>query len=316
MSGDESSANAEYDFEPIAEGIVFARALRSGTALSNSAIVDLGATTLVFDTGLTLRAARELWAESGRASGRGPGLVVNSHWHFDHLLGNQLFAGAEIYATNGTIEYLLRNRSDLEQELTVESIGSLVREIESAGPGSATPTAAQVEEYEVSLKVNRQLLQEAPGIRLTPPVIPFEAELDLPGGRSARLLTFGPGHTESDGLLWLPKERVLFAGDLVVSKCHPSLLTSQPEHWLEVLAQIERLGPRCIVPGHGPLATVETIAEVRSYIETLTRLAKDSGQAGLPEEFRSWTDPGIFPQNVAYLRRRAKATSEEKSGVA
>jgi glyoxylase-like metal-dependent hydrolase (beta-lactamase superfamily II) len=99
------------------------------------------------------------------------------------------------------------------------------------------------------------------------PVLPtelFEERLERDG---ALVETLGGGHTESDAFLWY--EDTLFAGDLVVVESHPWVGHGDVEHWLEILEAFEARRPRVIVPGHGPIGSVEDIPPLRRYLEGL-----------------------------------------------
>lgn len=295
-------ASQHYSFESLDEGVSYGRARREGTALSNTGVVDLGDATLVFDTSLTLHSARDIHEAAKVVTGRIPSLAVNSHWHLDHLLGNQVFADRPIYATRRTVEILLEKRAELEGELTREKLEAEVRELEKqrAAIGSEFGRA----QYDAVLRVNRTLLDEAPEIRLTLPTIGFERELKLPGPRNAEVVTFGAGHTDSDAVLFLPKSAILFAGDLVVSGTHPNLTSGDPEHWITVLDEIERLKPERVVTGHGSIGSVDTLETMRDYLSTVLELARDAREPAVPSRFASFTEPDQFTANVAYARSR------------
>jgi cyclase len=79
--------------------------------------------------------------------------------------------------------------------------------------------------------------------------------------------TLGGGHTESDAFLWF--EDTVFAGDLVVVESHPWVGDGDVEHWLEILDAFEARHPRVIVPGHGPIGSVDDIPPLRRYLEGL-----------------------------------------------
>jgi cyclase len=79
--------------------------------------------------------------------------------------------------------------------------------------------------------------------------------------------TLGGGHTESDAFLWF--EDTVFTGDLVVVESHPWVGDGDVEHWLEILDAFEARRPRVIVPGHGPIGSVEDIPPLRRYLEGL-----------------------------------------------
>jgi len=295
-----------YSFQKLDEGITFGEARREGTALSNTAILDLGGSTVLFDTSLTLRSAREIRHAAQVLTGRDPSLVVNSHWHLDHVVGNQVFAGRPIYATKRTIEILLEKRSELEGELTREKIEADLRELERQR--SATTTDFGRAQYDAVLRVNRALLDEAVELKLLPPSKEFDGEIRLPGDRKARLLTFGAAHTESDALLFLEKERILLAGDVIVNENHPNLMSGDPEHWLKVLSEVEGLRPERIVTGHGPLGSMETVATMKDYLSTVLELARESGEPTVPERFRSWTESDEFAADVRFARTRRSSS--------
>jgi glyoxylase-like metal-dependent hydrolase (beta-lactamase superfamily II) len=88
--------------ERVADGVYAALARPGAGALGNAAIVDLGDRALVFDTFLMPQAARGLRGAAESLTGRPVAYVVNSHFHADHVCGNQVFADATIIATEQT----------------------------------------------------------------------------------------------------------------------------------------------------------------------------------------------------------------------
>jgi cyclase len=291
-----------YTFEPIGDGIAFGRARREGTGLSNTGVLDLGGSTLVFDTSLTLRSAREIRRAAETFTRRPPSLSVNSHWHLDHTVGNQVFADRPIYASRRTIEILLEKRTEIQSELTRAKLEADLAEFEKQR--AAAKTEAGRAPFDAVIRINRTLLDELVELRFTLPTAGFDTELRFPGERGAYLRTFGSGHTDSDTILFLPEERILFAGDLIVEGNHPNLLSGDPEHWLVVLDEIERLRPERIITGHGPMGSLETVAVMRDYLRAVLDLARHSGTPEVPARFRAWDEPDQFTGNVAYVRSR------------
>lgn len=294
-----------YVFEELGDGVAFGRARPEGTALSNTGVIDLGGSTLVFDTGLTLRAAKEIRNASVALTHRAPSLTANSHWHLDHILGNQLFSDGPIYATQRTAEILLEKRTELEGELTREKLEAEIREFEIEA--RAAKTEAGRATYDAVLRINRAVLEESVDLRITGPSSTFDGQLRLPGERDAQLLTFGSGHTDSDAVLYLPETRILFAGDLVVSGNHPNLTSGNPEHWLTVLDRIDELRPEKVATGHGPVGSVGTVGEMRDYLTAILDLAQEKGEKSIPTRFARWAEPDQFTRNLAYARARLAA---------
>ena len=287
------------------DGVAFGRARAEGTALSNTGVVNLGGSTLLFDTSMTLRSAREIREASVALTGRPPSMSVNSHWHLDHILGNQVFADRPIYASRRTGEILRATRAGLEQELAPESLEADIRALEA--DRRARGLVGKPSPFDAALRIHRALRDETADRRLTLPTDGFERELRLPGDRDARLLCYGAGHTESDSVLFLGKARVLFAGDLVVAGTHPNLLSGDAEHWLTVLDEIEALRPERIATGHGPLRPTEVLGAMRDYLSTLLELSRTAGEREIPARFRELTEPDQFARNLAHLRARSGA---------
>ena len=88
-----------------------------GWQIGNSGIIDLGDSTLLFDTGLTPQSARDLRDASVHLTGREPTYVVNSHYHNDHIRGNQCFPESKFISTSLTRELIdSKGRKEFESD--------------------------------------------------------------------------------------------------------------------------------------------------------------------------------------------------------
>jgi glyoxylase-like metal-dependent hydrolase (beta-lactamase superfamily II) len=254
-----------YDLHEVGDGVWAAIVDDETPAVGNAAIVDLGDETLVFDTTMSFQLAKRLRDEAQELTGRDPGILVNSHWHGDHILGNQSFTGKRIVSSGRTKELIeTRAAERLEQNK---------------------------QRYE----------EEAPELRaivLTPPTETFENRLGL--GR-AELLTYGGGHTESDAFLWIPGSATLLAADLVVIDNHAWVGDGDVPTWRRILKELEELDPEVVVPGHGPVGTGDDIALMDAYLAELLRLEPGTP---MPPEFTDLGHPDIFGRNLEALRAR------------
>ena len=107
MPKDARSESKHFVLHPLAEGAFAAIAEDGGAAISNSGLVDLGGQIIVFDTFLTPQAAADLRQMAEDRFGQPPSIVINSHYHNDHLWGNQVFApGAQIISSARTRELM------------------------------------------------------------------------------------------------------------------------------------------------------------------------------------------------------------------
>jgi len=83
-----------------------------------------------------------------------------------------------------------------------------------------------------------------------------------------QILHVGPCHQVGDTIVWMPKERVLFAGDVLFRLCTPMGWVGTYEKWFEALDMIvNKLKPEVIVPGHGPVCGVDGVIEMKAYLE-------------------------------------------------
>ena len=105
--------------------------------------------------------------------------------------------------------------------------------------------------------------------RLEYPQIRFRDKLVFDDGvRRVELLRVGPGHTRGDAVAGLPRERVLFTGDLVVNRAGNVMRDPgfDPENWVRVLDNLAQKEVAVIVPGHGSQGTLETLRGQRAYL--------------------------------------------------
>ena len=116
-----------YRLREVAEGAWAAIANPEIKARANAGIVDLGDATLVFDTFMDPEPAQALRADAQRLTGREPAIVVNSHWHADHVRGNGVFPDAEIVATGRTKELMEAQAAEHPPTVTFEDERDLGR---------------------------------------------------------------------------------------------------------------------------------------------------------------------------------------------
>ncbi len=256
--------------EQVADGAWAAIAVPDNESVGNAGFVEADGTTIVFDAHATPQAGAELRAAAEQIAP--VSLVVNSHWHGDHVRGNSVFTATPIASSSRTRELIVQN-------------------------GLPQLEAMRAQRAELGNNGTERWVGEAldAGLKQALPTETFDGSRDLPRGE---LLELGAGHTESDVVLWLADERILYSADLVVVDFLPWLGHGDPENWLRILDRIEELGPERIVPGHGPVGTIEDARVLRSYIEAM--LADPS----LPVR-PGWVDAEIHERNANFLRSRA-----------
>jgi len=130
---------------------------------------------------------------------------------------------------------------------------------------------------------------------LTHPTVTFDHRLDLDlGNRAVELRYVGRGHTSGDLVVWLPEERICFAGDLVEAQAAPYMGDAHVADWsTTTLDEVAALQPTQLVGGRGPVVRAQevptAIADTRAFLSTTlegTRAVKDGG-GSLNEAFES-----------------------------
>jgi hypothetical protein len=86
---------------------------------------------------------------------------------------------------------------------------------------------------------------------------------------TVRLMHPGIAHTHSDFVVWHPRGRVLFTGDLTANGPYNAVADSTIHSWLGVLDRLAELNPEVVVPGHGPAGGAELISAQRRYFRTV-----------------------------------------------
>ena len=98
------------------------------------------------------------------------------------------------------------------------------------------------------------LVEAFPGLTVRPPNVTFARRLVFYGTeRWAELIAYEGGHSESDAVLYLPAEGILFMGDLFFVGNHPYLSGGDPDQVIRILETVSGFNPETLVPGHGPV---------------------------------------------------------------
>ncbi len=302
-----------FELRQLAEGVFAAIHRDGGAAIGNAGIVDLGDRTLVFDTFLAPRPAEDLRAAAEVLTGRPVDAAIDSHWHSDHIWGNQVFgADTDIISTEATRRLIVATKGD-------EDFDSLMANAEAKLRATLAKLHAETEEgrrRELALWVDeyRGIVEAKPMLQVRAPNLTFSRRLAFYGTkRSAELMDLA-GHTESDAALFLPQDGIVFMGDLLFVRCHPYLGDGNPEALLHALEVVSGLAPKLLVPGHGPVGTADSLVQMQHYVSTLDGLARKIAEEGKPEEsigamvipepFEDWLIASFFSVNMHFLYQR------------
>jgi cyclase len=301
-----------FRLQKLADGVYAAIHINGGGAFGNAGIVDLGDRTLIFDTFFTPQAAEDLRAATEALTGRSVDIAINSHFHNDHIWGNQVFSqSTEIVSTEKTRHLFIATKG----------LGGYDDSyIAEAGSGlKATRTQFQMteddgERRQLTLWVDyyQSIVAAKSILQVRAPNLTFSNRMEFHGtNRSAELIEFEGGHTESDAVLFLPQDGIAFMGDLLCIEHHPWLLDGNPSSFIRALEDVLELAPKQLVPGHGPVGDAESLLQMRKYIHTLEEIIRkmiENGKAeetineiAIPAPCNDWLFSSFFFDNLHYL---------------
>jgi cyclase len=304
MAGMPSAADVPYSrgAHQIANGVWAYLQPDGGWGRSNAGLVasDDGARSLLVDTLFDLELTRDMLTALRDATPAAEriAIVVNTHANGDHCYGNALVAGADIVASQACAAEMAR--------LPPAALADLVR---------AAPDMGEVGAFLLDIFGGFNF----DGVELVAPDRTFTGELELSiGDRPVHLIEVGPAHTDGDVIVHVPDAGVVFAGDIIFHGGHPIVWTGPVTNWIAACDRLLGLdGVTTVVPGHGPVTTLDTVADLKGYFEHLTNEVRARHDAGMsPLEAAADIDLGPYRRlaeserlvaNVAVLYREMGA---------
>ena len=218
------------------ESGVYAR-LHEG--LTNAGIIIGDDSVLVIDSLRVPSFARDLIQDVKTITEKPIGFVIDTHSHWDHSWGNEEFPEATIIGHKNCYAEMIDMEWNEEWRKKVVS---------SNDPWS----------------------EEGNLVNITPPNMTFETSMQLYfGGREIDLKYFGRAHTSGDIYIHLPKEKIVFTGDVAQDGGVPYLGDCYPADWPETDNQLASLPIERFMSGHGPIGDHNALVEAKDFIHTL-----------------------------------------------
>ena len=256
-------ASYERGLAEVGDGIYAYLQPDGGWGWSNAGLVSDGEASLLIDTLFDLELTETMLADMRAAVPAAAQIdtLVNTHANGDHCYGNALLTGTRIVASQATAAEM--------SELPPAAMAALIEQ---------APNMGRLGEFFLRCFGGFRF----DGIEPAPPGETFSGELALRvGDRELHLIEVGPAHTRGDTMAWLADERVLFTGDILFNGAHPIAWAGPVSNWVAACEEIEALAPAAIVPGHGPLASLADVRELRAYFEYLYEQAGAAHRDGL-----------------------------------
>jgi cyclase len=282
---------------------------------STSAVIVNDEDVLLVDTQVTPARTRALIEDIKSVTDKPVRYVVNTHWHYDHTGGNQVF-GPEVRIIGHENTRRAIAGGVLQRRVQTEITANLPPRIAALEKQVADERdAGRKAELQAQLRALNEYMAELKQTTPTAPNVTFATDrLTIhSGGREIQILYLGRGHTDTDVMVYLPREKVIATGDMFEGPVTGALQFGFYPEWVEALERLRALDFQTVIPGHGgPFTGKAYIDHFQALLRDLWRQGGELHSAGVPvaeaarridltahrQHFRNITEPGVA-ENIA-----------------
>lgn len=314
-----------FTFTEVVPGVYHAVGTGNLAVGCNASVVVNADDVLVVDTNLSPGAAWALREELKAITPKPVRYVVNTHWHWDHAHGNQIYGpDVTVIAHEYTRAKLAAGDSTRGRSYEMFITTGLPARIADLKAKIASAPAAERAGLESQLAIAETQVAGTQAIRVAPPTLTFTDHLTLVrGGREIRLLYLGRGHTGGDIVVFLPKERAVITGDLLVEGTS-YIGDGFTADWPATLERLRALDFDVTLPGHGaPFRGKAKIDHFEAYLRDFRAQAEALHKAGVSAQdaaaridmrkhaanYPALTTPGVLWHGVARVYEELDGTA-------
>jgi len=273
--------NNTYAISKLADGVfTMTWAITPGSpVISNATFIIGDRDVIVVDTGLSRSAGDAIIAGLRQVTDKPVALVVNTHWHGDHIFGNQAFRQAfpavRFVAHPVTREGILTGEVKYRDDNRPKMLARI---------DELTAQTARTEADERELARSRLQIDVWQGDYVLPDILVDGRLTLMQGARRIDVLHLGSGNTPGDVIVHLPAERIAINGDMAITPV-PFAFQSSPRVWHATLGRLAALDAATFVPGHGPVQQDgRFIADLRTMLQSVIEQVDEGQKAGLDLE--------------------------------
>ena len=263
---------AAYKFTEIVPGVYSAIGTGSMNVGSNSAVIVNKDDVMIVDSHISPESGRAMLQELKAITDKPVRFLINTHFHYDHTSGNQAFPpGVDIIGHEFTRRKLTGDI--LEKGMFADLLKGLPAQLDGIKARAAAETDATAKaRLDQQVRVQTAFANSLNDLKVTPPTVTLVDHMTLfRGDREIRLLYLGHGHTGGDIVVYLPKEKVLCSGDLLVHDV-ANLIDGYVNEWPDTLEKLKPIDFVDVIPGHGdPFKGKERIDWFQAYLRDLWR---------------------------------------------
>jgi glyoxylase-like metal-dependent hydrolase (beta-lactamase superfamily II) len=272
--------DARFEVKKVADGVWVAVAAPAYKVNCNTAIIENDDGVMVVDTHSKPSAARVIVDRLREMTSKPVRYVVNTHFHWDHWHGNEVYPAAypnaEIVTNQITREAMVRKGLKRIQD-HVRTVPAEVAKLRAEAAGAAPDRRRTLD---ADLRLAEAYLAEVKALKPALPTIAFERTMTLyRRDREIELLHLGRAHTEGDVFVYLPKEKVVITGDAVIGWT-PYMGDGYPEDWVGTLDRLAQLDFTHIIMGHGEVAGRDWLRTFRAYVHDMVEAVRQEVATG------------------------------------
>jgi cyclase len=245
-----------FRFNQVKPGVYHAVGTGALAVVGNSSIIVNDNDVIVVDDHVSPAAASVLLDEVKAITNKPVRTVINTHFHYDHAHGNQIFANdVEIIGHEFTREMLLGGKST-QMPLYRDYLAGIPRQIEDLKKRIAAESdATRKATLQTQLQVAENNGASQAELRPTPPNVTLQTRMTLHrGDREIQIRFLGRAHTAGDVVVFLPKEKVVITGDMLTAALS-NMSDAFVNEWPTTLDELKKLDFDTVLPGHGEAFT-------------------------------------------------------------
>lgn len=254
----------------------------------NSTVIIGEQGVILIDSGASDEVGKHLGKTIAKLTTKPVTHIINTHHHGDHVLGNIAFGQAEIIS------------SEICRDMVIKTGDEWIALMESM-IGHKLPNTRPVPASVIFSGENARIERSIQGVKLV---------FWIPKG----------SHTVGDMMVYLPKDKVLVGGDILVNRTIPVMRDAMVKNWLGALEQVQAFDASTIVPGHGPLMKQEDVSKLQRQMAGFYADIEAGYKKGLSDsetrktlDVREWKKLEGFDANIGSNVNRTYLEVEQAS---
>jgi cyclase len=275
-----------FRFNKVADGVYHALGTGALAVVGNAAVIVNDDDVVVVDDHVSPAAAWVLLDEIKELTTKPVRTVINTHFHFDHAHGNQIFGNDVAIIGHEFTRAMLLGGKSVAMPLYRNYVEGIPRQIEDLRKRISEQTdAAARAKLETQLQAAENNRVSQAELKPTPPNVTLQTEMTLHrGSREIQIRFLGRAHTAGDVVVFLPRERIVVTGDMLTTALS-NMSDAFVDEWPSTLDALKKLDFETVLPGHGDAFTDRAkIDYFQAYLRDVWTEVTRLKQQGVPAE--------------------------------